>query len=79
MSTDIKSHAEKFAVWRFGELTDWECAHEDISEATGVPVHRVRHICRANGWVCNPIETGVSDVDCYMIPTSSVDVSHFHV
>ena len=46
----IREKAERFAVWRMGNLHNWECTYDEAATATGLPVAQVKRICVANRW-----------------------------
>ena len=46
----IREKAERFAVWRMGNLHNWECTYDKAATATGLPVAQVKRICVANCW-----------------------------
>ena len=46
----IREKAERFAVWRMGNLHNRECTYEEAATATGLPVAQVKRICLANEW-----------------------------
>lgn len=79
MKNDLKENAEKFAVWRVGNMNDWEYSYDEIAELTGVPLIRVKRICAANGWRCTSIEDQFQSVDSFMVPGNGIDASAFHV
>ena len=45
----VREEAERFAIWRMGNLHNWECTYEDAATATGLPVTQVKRIrCRTS-------------------------------
>ncbi|UUV43235.1 helix-turn-helix DNA binding domain protein [Rhodobacter phage RcCWillis] len=78
MKLDLREQAERFAVWRMGTNSNWECTYGEVAEKTGVPLPRVMRICLANNWRFVE-DDDFQPVDFLMHPTSAVDVNHFHV
>lgn len=46
----IRYQADCFCIWREGNPIGWDCTAMDLADATGLPVRRVRDICRDRGW-----------------------------
>ena len=74
----IREKAERFAVWRMGNLHNWECTYEEAA-ATGLPIAQVKRICVANRWRFFEEEGQIEDVDSMMLAQNAVDVPHIHV
>ena len=75
----IMEKAERFAVWRMGNLHNWECTYEEAATATGLSVAQVKSICVANRWRFFEEEGQIEDVDSMMLAQNAVDVPHIHV
>ena len=75
----IREKAERFAVWRMGNLHNWECTYEEAATATGLPVAQVKRICMESCWRFFDEEAQIEDVDSMMLAQNAVDVLHIHV
>ena len=78
----IRENAERFAVWRMGNLHNlhnWECTYDEAATATGLPVAQVKRICVANRWRFFEEAGQIEDVDSMMLAQNAVDVLHIHV
>ena len=75
----VREEAERFAIWRMGNMHNWECTYEEAATATGLPVAQVKRICVANCWSFFDEEGQIEDVDSMMLAQNAVDVLHIHV